>query len=143
MVDRRHLRQPGMGDEVRLVEVLRNEPAAVAFEEVEQDGPLLRVEHRLAHPEAEIRIARQRPLGLGRKHAAQFLEGLVGVRESDFLPVALEESDEVTERHRAAVGYSYSLEELAVAEEVGLLILWGAVEGDVERARGLGEPLRF
>jgi hypothetical protein len=31
VVDWLHLRQPGMGDEVRLVQVLRDEPGAVAF----------------------------------------------------------------------------------------------------------------
>ena len=143
VVDRLHVRQRGMGDEVRLVQVFRCEPGAVAFEQLEEDGALLRIEHRLTHAEAEIRITGERPLRLGGEHAAQLLEGLVGVGEPDLLPVALEEGDKVTERHWPALGHSDGLEQLAVAEEVGLLILWRPVEGDVKRARGLGKPLRF
>jgi len=135
VVDGLHLRQPGLAtrfgsyrssetSQARSVRRGSKRTARCSASNIDWRTPRPRYASRESSPRAR------------REHAAQLLERLVGVCEPDLLPVGSKKATKSRNVTGRPYGQSHGLEERPIVEEVGLLIFWGAVEGDVEaRAR--------
>ena len=119
------LRAPGVGHQVAVIQASLIEPGAVALEQAVCHLALGRVEQALPGAQRQVVGQRQRAAWLRADDAAELLEQRLRVQvaqQPQGLPVSVAPADEGWQAHLSARRHSQGLQQLAVAEEVNLLL---------------------
>ena len=95
-------RSPLVSEQARIEELGFHKPGAVLLEEVIQAIPLILRKDRLTQAQATVGLTGEDSAGLRRQHAANLLEGLVGIHSLVSLPHTREPPGELPPRDLAA-----------------------------------------